>query len=103
MGKRRANRPSGLTLPCNGRMTSGAPLRTNVSLHASDTLICQCPDSPRLGSQTGLELKTRYLRETLLPTSISNPLFRLRTPWRTATRTRNTTDEVVRVGPAGYH
>lgn len=41
--------------------------------HCMETLSSQCPDSPWPGSQTGLELNTRCLGETLPPTSTSSP------------------------------
>jgi len=41
--------------------------------HLPISLSCQCPDSPCLGSQTGLELNTSCPVETLQPTSTSSP------------------------------
>ena len=43
------------------------------SLHRNGTRSFQCPDSPLLPSQTGLELNARCLGETLSPTSTSRP------------------------------
>jgi len=60
--------PLGVPRRCWVVRVSADPL----DLHTSDTLSFQCPDSPSLGGQRGLELDTRCLGETLPPTLTSS-------------------------------